>query len=85
MTNEADTPTKEEIDEAWCLLALPLGEPWSGRARYAAATTLHAAGLIDEGVLEVYRMVSRLDLADPLALIGDFGLEAPQFLPACRP
>jgi len=85
MTDGPDTPTKEEIEEAWRLLALPLGEPWSGRARYAAATTLHAAGLIDEGVLEVYRMVSRLDDADPLALIGDFGLEAPDVLPDWRP
>ena len=78
MPDPAAIPEDEAIAEAWRLLALPLGEPWSGRARYAAATTLNGAGLIDEAVLEVYRMVSRLDHADPLVLIADFGLAAPR-------
>lgn len=68
----------DEIEEAWRLLATPLGEPWSGRARYAAAVTLNGAGLVDDRVLEVYRMVSRLDDADPLLLIADYGLTPPR-------
>jgi hypothetical protein len=67
-----------DIAEAWRLVATPLGEPWSGRARYAAAVTLNAAGLLGDEVLEVYRMVSRLDGADPLLLIADFGLDPPR-------
>ena len=78
MAGRAPPPVPaDEIEEAWRLLATPLGEPWSGRARYAAAVTLNGAGLVDDRVLEVYRMVSRLDDADPLLLVADFGLTPP--------
>ena len=73
----AFSPSDAEIAEAWRLIRLPLGERWSGRARYAAAVTLNAAGLVDDSVLEVYRMLSRLDAADPMLLLTDFGLDPP--------
>lgn len=63
--------------ETWQALATPLGEPWSGRVRYAAAMELYAQGLLAHEVLEVYRMLSRLDHADPALLLQDFGLALP--------
>jgi hypothetical protein len=63
--------------EIWQALATPLGEPWSGRVRYAAAMELYGQGLLGHEVLEVYRMLSRLDHADPALLLQDFGLPQP--------
>lgn len=60
--------------EIWQQLEAPLGEPWSGRVRYAAAMQLYANGLMSHQVLEVYRMLSRLDNADPSLLLKDYGL-----------
>lgn len=63
--------------ETWKALATPLGEPWSGRVRYTAAMELYAQGHLAHEVLEVYRMLSRLDHADPALLLQDFGLYLP--------
>ena len=63
--------------ETWQALATPLGEPWSGRVRYAAAMELYVQGFLAHEVLEVYRMLSRLDHADPALLRADFGLPLP--------
>jgi hypothetical protein len=63
--------------EIWQALAAPLGEPWSGRVRYAAAMELYSQGLLTHEVLEVYRMLSRLDHAEPALLLQDFGLPLP--------
>lgn len=60
--------------EIWQQLEAPLGEPWSGRVRYGAAMQLYANGLMSHEVLEVYRMLSRLDNADPSLLLKDYGL-----------
>ncbi len=47
------------------LILTPSGTPWSGRARYAAATFFHAAGEMDDATLEIYRICARLDAEDP--------------------
>jgi len=58
-----------EWREQWALVNTPLGEPWSGRARYAAAMYFYKAGAMSAEALEVYRLCSRLDHEDPLAII----------------
>ena len=62
-----------EIAENWALVNTPLGELWSGRTRYAAAMFLYQRGDMPAEVLEVYRICSRLDSADPLPIIKDRG------------
>ncbi|SMH55221.1 hypothetical protein [Mesorhizobium australicum] len=62
-----------ELAENWALVRMPLGEAWSGRARYAAAMFLYKRGLMNAETLEVYRLCSRLDHQDPLAIIRDRG------------
>lgn len=57
------------LDDAWRLINSPLGEAWSGRARYAAAMTFYQAGQMSAEVLEVYRITSRLDGEDPLDVL----------------
>lgn len=69
-------PPDQEILENWRLLQTPLGEPWSGRARYAAAMFFYQRGVIDAEVLEVYRICSRLDWQDPFPILADRGLDA---------
>lgn len=63
-----------EAAENWALVNTPLGEPWSGRARYAAAMFFYQRGDMDAGTLEVYRICSRLDAEDPLPIIRDRGV-----------
>lgn len=67
--------TEDEADlaENWALVQTPLGEPWSGRARYAAAMFLYKRGLMNAETLEVYRLCSRLDHQDPLSLVRQRG------------
>lgn len=60
-----------EIAENLELVQTPLGEPWSGRTRYAAAMLLYKRGLMNAETLEVYRLCSRLDSMDPLPIIRD--------------
>ncbi|MBN9232419.1 MULTISPECIES: hypothetical protein [Phyllobacteriaceae] len=60
-----------EALEQWALVNTPLGEAWSGRARYAAAMYFYKRGEMDAETLEVYRICSRLDAEDPLAIIRD--------------
>lgn len=62
-----------EYAEQWALVNTPLGEPWSGRARYAAAMYFHKRGEMSADTLEVYRICSRLDAEDPLPLVRDRG------------
>ncbi len=62
-----------DLAENWALVKTPLGEPWSGRARYAAAMFLYNRGLMNAETLEVYRLCSRLDHQDPLSLIRQRG------------
>lgn len=51
--------------EEWDNLRTPLGEPGSGLIRYAAAMYLRQRGLIDDRMLERYRICCRLDSEDP--------------------
>jgi hypothetical protein len=67
-------PGESEIAEQWALVNTPLGEPWSGRARYAAAMFFYQRGEMDAGTLEVYRICARLDHQDPLPIILDRGV-----------
>lgn len=64
----------DETAEQWTLVNTPLGEAWSGRARYAAAMYFHKKGEMDAETLEVYRICSRLDGQDPLSIIRDRGV-----------
>ncbi|MEW9806038.1 hypothetical protein [Mesorhizobium marinum] len=63
-----------EDREQWELVNAPLGEAWSGRARYAAAMYFYKRGDLSAEVLEVYRLCSRLDSQDPLAIVRDRGV-----------
>lgn len=56
------------------LVTAPLGEHWSGRARYGAAMYFYKRGEMSADVLEVYRVCSRLDAEDPLDVIRDRGI-----------
>ncbi len=51
------------------LLRTPVGEYWSGRARYGAATWFYEHGEMAADVLEVYRISCRLDGQDPVPII----------------
>ncbi|TWH33869.1 MULTISPECIES: hypothetical protein [unclassified Aminobacter] len=62
-----------EWEENWALVNTPLGEPWSGRARYAAAMYFYRRGVLSAEALEVYRVCSRLDNEDPLPVIRERG------------
>ncbi|MBO3762242.1 hypothetical protein [Ciceribacter sp. L1K22] len=53
----------------WELVNTPVGEEWSGRARYAAAMFFHKRGEMDAATLEIYRYLARLDFEDPLAAL----------------
>lgn len=68
------TDPEDEVAEQWALVNTPLGEPWSGRARYAAAMFFYKRGDMDAGTLEVYRLCARLDAEDPLPIIRDRGV-----------
>lgn len=60
-----------EWREQWALVNAPLGEPWSGRTRYAAAMYFYKAGALGAEALEVYRLCARLDDQDPLPIIAE--------------
>ena len=75
MADEQDMAVSDEEEaEQWDLVNTPLGEAWSGRARYAAAMWFYQHGRMDAGTLEVYRICSRLDRQDPLPIIRDRGV-----------
>jgi hypothetical protein len=63
-----------EAAEQWQLINTPLGEEWSGRARYAAAMFFYKRGEMNAETLEVYRLSARLDGQDPLPIIRDRGV-----------
>lgn len=63
-----------ETAEQWALVNTPLGEPWSGRTRYAAAIYFYKRGELSAEALEVYRLCSRRDREDPLPIIRERGV-----------
>ncbi|RST84605.1 hypothetical protein EJC49_20015 [Aquibium carbonis] len=69
MDQEAERDAEDA--ENWALVTMPLGEPWSGRARYAAAMHFYRQGIMNAETLEVYRLCSRLDDQDPLPLLRE--------------
>jgi len=73
MDDETESTAREDA-ENWELVNTPLGEPWSGRTRYAAAMYLYKRGQMNAETLEVYRLCSRLDHQDPLSIIRDRGV-----------
>jgi hypothetical protein len=70
----SDDADEREIAENWALVNTPLGESWSGRARYAAAMFFYKRGDMNAETLEVYRICSRLDAENPLAIVRDRGI-----------
>ena len=68
------TDEEAEIAENFELVKTPLGEPWSGRTRYAAAMYFYKRGELPPEALEVYRLCSRLDGEDPLSIMRDRGV-----------
>jgi len=67
--------TDPDLAAQWQLVTTPLGEDWSGRTRYAAAMYFHKAGFLSPEGLEVYRLCSRLDDENPIAILKDRGLD----------
>jgi hypothetical protein len=67
----------EGVEQAAAALLVPPGQPGSGRQRYGAAMTFHAAGLIGEGVLEAYRIASPLDHEAPARVLAARGEAVP--------
>lgn len=72
---DAEQPPENDAEAAenWRLINTPLGEEWSGRARYAAAMFFFQRGEMSAETLEVYRICSRLDSDDPLAILRKRG------------
>ena len=69
------TPADDaEVAEQMQLVKTPLGEPWSGRTRYAAAMFFHKRGDMNAETLEVYRLCARLDGEDPRSIIRQRGI-----------
>lgn len=66
----------EEARRQWDLVRTPPGIEWSGRTRYAAATFFYHSGEMDAETLEVYRICSRLDAEDPLAVLKRYRVGA---------
>ena len=64
-------PAEDSAEDAenWVLVDAPLGEPWSGRTRYAAAMHFYRRGVMNAETLEGYRLCSRLDGQDPLPML----------------
>ncbi|MEI2805782.1 dimethylsulfonioproprionate lyase family protein [Albidovulum sp.] len=67
MTGTEDVRARTDLHAA-------LGQPGSGRLRYAAAMHLHGRGLISPEALEVYRICSPQDWEDPAGLLAARGL-----------
>lgn len=60
----------------WTILTSPPGEPWSGRARYAAAMHFHQRGEMQADVLEIFRYLARLDHEDPVTALRRYHIGA---------
>ena len=66
------TITPETPEDARQLghLAMPLGQPGSGRVRYAAAMHFYNRGMLSADALEVYRILALIDAEDPGPLLA---------------
>ena len=65
-------------------LAIPLGQPGSGRLRYSAAMAQYRMGRLSAEALEVFRICSPRDGEDPAGLLAARGLleDLPAMLPS---
>jgi hypothetical protein len=61
-------PLNDEERRELANLHAPMGEPGSGRVRYAAAMYFHARGALTASELENYRICAKDDRADPMRL-----------------
>lgn len=66
--------TVAEDQRARADLHAALGQPGSGRLRYAAAMHFHRRGLVSPEALEVYRICAAQDWEDPAGLLAARGL-----------
>ena len=74
MASEAENQDAgAEAVEQWQLINTPLGEMWSGRTHYAAATYFFERGEMNAETLEVYCICARLDREDHLPITRDRG------------
>jgi hypothetical protein len=62
------------MTDAWAQIRTPLGQPGSGRVRYAAAMALYVDGWITAAQLEAYREMAAHDGRDPALALDDRGL-----------
>jgi hypothetical protein len=62
-----------EDERQWQMLRAPLGERYSGRARYAAAMHFYNRTMLDADTLEAFRVCAKDDFAMPVSLpeLGD--------------
>ena len=74
MRPDVGAATSSEDETAHAELCAPLGQPGSGRLRYAAAMHLYGLDQVSDAALEVYRICSPLDGEDPAALLRMRGL-----------
>lgn len=72
----------EPVTRALAQLSTPLGQPGSGRLRYASAMTLYQNGRLSADALEVYRICSPRDGEDPVRLLKMRGLAREILSPA---
>ena len=61
----------QEFQRQLGYLHISAGVPGSGRVRYAAAMYFHGLGQLSDGALEVYRVLSSRDGADPHLLLAE--------------
>jgi len=62
-------PKEEDDEDLWAQVRTPVGQAWSGRARYAAAMEFYQRGEMSAETLEIYRICCRLDNENPLDVL----------------
>lgn len=63
-------PLNDHDRQEFANLHAPLGEPGSGRVRYAAAMYFYERGVLSATELESYRICAKDDRADPYWATG---------------
>lgn len=81
-------PEETGEEDLWAQVNTPVGEAWSGRARYAAAMEFYQRGQMSAETLEIYRICCRLDHENPLDVLRRWKVGAEwlaRFSPGERP
>ncbi|MGR3615094.1 MAG: hypothetical protein ACU0BB_03530 [Paracoccaceae bacterium] len=68
----------DEIEHQKRLLAMQVGLPGSGAARYGAAMYFFQIDMMTTEMLEIYRCCSKFDREDPIDLAHYKGVPVPQ-------